>query len=101
MTFTIIEEIEKTGFMGFRKMSKLFDDSSIIPRTKGVYFVLYVDKKSLDYLPVGTGGHFKSNNPNVPIAQLMENWVDDTILLAEQHHPFLHQMAPFPPKIHS
>jgi len=40
-TFTNVAEIEKADFSGFRKMDELFADSSMIPKTKGVYFVLY------------------------------------------------------------
>jgi hypothetical protein len=81
MTFTNVAEIEKADFSGFRKMDELFADSSMIPKTKGVYFVLYTVNKPPAFLTVGTGGYFKDQNPNVPVARLKENWVDNTIVI--------------------
>ena len=81
MTFNDIDEIKKAGFTGFKKMRELFVDSSIIPRTKGVYFVLNLDKRTPKFLTVGTGGHFKGKNPNVSISELKANWIDKTIVV--------------------
>ena len=79
--FDSIEELKKVGFNGFKKMSNLFADSSVIPRTKGIYLVLNLDNKPPEFLPVGTGGHFKGKNPNVSIDELRANWVDQTIVV--------------------
>jgi len=78
MTYNDIEEIKKAGFTGFKKMSDLFLDSSILPDSNGVYLILNADNKSGDFLPVGSGGHFKGKNPNVSLAELKANWVDNT-----------------------
>jgi hypothetical protein len=80
MDFNDIEQIKKAGFTGFKKMSELFSDSSSIPKIKGVYFVLHTDKKA-EFLTVGTGGFFKGKNPNVSIAELKSNWVENTIVV--------------------
>lgn len=78
MNFNNIEEIKKAGFIGFKKMSELFLDSSMLPDTNGVYLVLNVDNKSGEFLTIGSGGHFKGKDPNISIAELNSNWVDDT-----------------------
>ena len=78
MNFIDIEEIKKAGFSGFKKMSDLFHDSSMLPDTNGVYLVLNADNKPGEFLTVGTGGHFKGKNPNVSLTELKANWVVDT-----------------------
>ena len=81
MTFNDIDEIKKAGFTGFKKMSDLFLDSSMLPDTNGVYLVLNADNKPADFLSVGSGGHFKGKNPNVSLAELKSNWVANTIVV--------------------
>jgi hypothetical protein len=81
MIFNSIEEIREAGFTGFKKMSELYRDNSIIPAVKGVYLVLYVENKPPEFLTEGTGGFFKGKDPNVPISILENNWVDDTIIV--------------------
>ncbi len=66
------------GFIGFKKMSELFEDSLIIPKIKGVYFVLNLDSKPLEFLEIGTGGYFKGKNPNISVDELKSNWIDNT-----------------------
>jgi len=80
MNFNNIDEIKKAGFIGFKKMSELFIDSSSIPRTKGVYLVLNPGFRKAEYLQVGTGGHFKGRNPNVSLIELKTNWVDSLVV---------------------
>lgn len=81
MKFNNINEIKKAGFSGFKTMSELFADSSVLPRTKGVYLVLNLDNKPPEFLTIGTGGHFKDKNPSVSIAELNANWIDNTIVV--------------------
>ena len=78
MTFNDIEEIKKAGFTGFKKMSDLFFDSSMLPDSNGVYLVLNADNKPGNFLTVGSGGHFKGKNPNVSLTELKAKWVDNT-----------------------
>jgi len=80
MDFKGIDDIKKAGFTGFKTMRDLFSDSSSIPKIKGVYMVLNPTKKG-EFLTVGTGGHFKGKNPNVPISVLKANWVEDTLVV--------------------
>lgn len=81
MDFNDINKIKKEGFTGFRKMRDLFADSSIVPKTKGVYLVLNLDNEPIEFLNVGTSGHFKGKNPNVSVSELKANWVDKTIVV--------------------
>lgn len=78
MTFNDIEEFKKAGFSDFKKMAELFNDSSMIPDTNGVYLVLNADNKPGEFLPIGTGGYFKGKNPNLSLAELNANWVNNT-----------------------
>ncbi len=81
MNFNDINDIQEAGFVGFKTMQALLVDSSPLPAMKGVYLILHPDKKTPSFLPVGTGGHFKGNNPNVSIQELENNWVDQTIVV--------------------
>lgn len=81
MNFNNIDDIRDAGFSGFTKMSELFIDSSIIPKTKGVYLVLNLDSRPPDFLTIGTGEHFKKKDPNVSISELKRNWIDKVIVV--------------------
>ena len=78
MTFNDIDELKKNGFIGFRKMSELFLDSSILPDNNGVYIVLNSENKPADFMTIGTGGFFKGKDPNVSLVELKSNWVENT-----------------------
>lgn len=78
MTYNDLDEIKKAGFKGFKKMSELFLDSSMLPDNKGVYLVLNIDNRPEKFLMTGSGGYFKGKNPNVSLAELKSNWVDNT-----------------------
>ncbi len=81
MDFNNIAEIKKAGFTGFKKMKELFLDNSEIPREKGVYLILVLDKKTPDFLKIGSGGYFKGRNPNVSFDELKANWIAKTIVI--------------------
>jgi hypothetical protein len=81
MNFNNIDEIEKAGFIGFKKMSELFIDSSSIPKVKGVYLILNPNFKKAEYVLIGTGGHFKGKNPNIAIDELKSHWVNDSLVV--------------------
>jgi hypothetical protein len=81
MNFNSIDEIKKAGFSGFKKMGDLFKDSSSIPQERGIYLVLRPDNNPPKFLQIGTGGHYKDRNPNVPIETLKSNWVEETVVV--------------------
>ena len=76
MTFKDIDEFKEAGFVGFKKMSDLFSDNSMLPDVGGVYFVL--NERPVVFLTTGSGGYFNGKNPNVSIEELSDNWVDKT-----------------------
>jgi hypothetical protein len=81
MNYNNIGHLKEAGFLGFKSIREVMEDCSEIPAIKGIYLILNVDKAIPSYLEIGTGGHFKSKNPNVAIERLRQNWVDDTIIL--------------------
>ncbi|MFH1119394.1 MAG: hypothetical protein V1775_06185 [Bacteroidota bacterium] len=81
MTFNNLEEIREAGFTGFKKISELYRDDSVLPAIKGVYLVLYLEKRFPEFLSIGTGGFFKGKDPNVSLTFLENNWVKDTIVV--------------------
>lgn len=83
MNFNNINKIKAAGFVGFKEMGELFLDSSILPRSKGVYLILYLDSKPPQFLVVGSGPSLykKKTNPNVSISELKSNWVEKTIVI--------------------
>lgn len=71
--------LEAQGFEGFWLMGELMGGAkSVIPARMGVYVVLREDKTKPAFVPKGTGGFHKGKDPNVPVAELQDNWVEDT-----------------------
>jgi len=81
LDFKSLAEIKSSGFVGFKKISDLFDDVTIVPDERGIYFVLYLDGKPLRFLGKGVGGFFKGKNPNVSLQCLESNWVEGSIVI--------------------
>lgn len=78
---TVIEMYKNEGFDGFTTVKSLRNATSDIPTDPGVYIVVRNSKSAPKFLEVGTGGHFKGEDPNVDIATLEENWVNDSNIL--------------------
>jgi hypothetical protein len=76
--FNNITSFREYGLTGFHGIQHLYGNLDVIPKEKGIYFVLYDHNDQPEFLSAGTGGHFKGRNPNVTIEKLNENWVDDT-----------------------
>jgi hypothetical protein len=81
MNFENIRRIKNYGFTGFLPVSDLIEDQSIIPASKGVYMILHLTYKAPKFLPIGSGGIFKGEDPNVSVHILSENWVDGAKVL--------------------
>lgn len=81
MTFNDIDELKKAGFIGFKKMSELFIDSTMLPENNGVYLVLNIDNRPGEFLTIGSGGYFKGKDPNLSLNELQSNWVENTIVV--------------------
>jgi len=73
--------LKELGFQGFVTIGSLFKDSSIIPKVKGVYLILYPSAIAPKFRTIGSGGHFKEKNPNVSLQLLQDNWVDDAAIV--------------------
>lgn len=78
MNFNEISSIKDYGFTGFIPVGQLMKDVSMIPESKGVYMVLYIQDTPPVFLEKGTGGFFKGKDPNVQQMTLRENWVEGT-----------------------
>ena len=82
MDFNNIDELKEFGFKGFKTIQSLWNDKKIIPKEKGVYFVLNPEyKNQVKFLKTGVGGHFKRRNPNVPIRELEDNYVTKSLVV--------------------
>lgn len=79
--FTNFDEIKKAGFAGFKTIKQLWANSSSIPKEKGVYLIINSGFTKKDFLLKGTGGFFKAKDPNVSLAILNNNWVDNSLVM--------------------
>jgi len=75
-----ITAIGKAGFIGFRTIAELWEDSSVIPKAKGVYMILH-NAGNPKYLAKGVGGFHKQRDPNLPIEQLASYWINNCRVL--------------------
>lgn len=69
--------LEKIGFEGFISISLLLKNENLIPKSKGVYMILYPTENRPKFKFVGSGGHFKGRDPNVAVEILDNNWIKD------------------------
>jgi len=76
--FNHTDVIKKFGFTGFLTIEELMDSKKVIPKYKGVYFVLNQFNSTPKFVEKGTGGYFKGRDPNVSVDVLKMNWVDET-----------------------
>ena len=76
-----IESINISGFVGFKIISELKINPSCIPEIKGVYLVIRPDNTNVEFVKKGSGGFFKDKNPNVPINELRNNWIDEAQII--------------------
>ena len=72
--------MEESSFEGFYKIDSLMSSKcSVIPKQKGIYFVL--NQGPSNFLQNSVGGHFKGKNPTVSINKLKNNLVEDTLVV--------------------
>ena len=81
MNIDDLESIKKSGFKGFSQISELKINSTFIPKVKGVYLLLRPDNRKLEFVERGTGGFFKNRNPNVPISELTNRWIEEAQII--------------------
>ena len=71
MNFENRKEIGLSGFEGFLSISALTASACAeVPDAPGVYLVLQTSATPFTFLAESTGGHFKGNDPKVPISIL-------------------------------
>ena len=79
--FKSVSGLRSLGFAGFVSIESLRDRVHLIPSEQGVYLLL----RNLDlppkFLSIGTGGHYKNKDPNVPITRLKNEWVFDATIV--------------------
>lgn len=90
MEYRTIDDLKKAGFEGFRSVEKLREDLSATPAVAGVYMVVCQGDGMPEFLENGTGGlkrkkdkngKLKITNPNVPVSELENNWVNGTCVV--------------------
>lgn len=79
--YNSIDLLQSNGFEGGISIATLKSSCSMLPDKPGVYLITKEIEQQFSFLEVGTGGHYKEKNPNVPIQELQENWVQDTIVV--------------------
>lgn len=79
-SLTAVASLRSQGFDGFVTVADLRrGNRNNIPSVPGVYLVLRDCASYPEFLDVGTGGHFKDEDPNVPISRLKDEWVDGAV----------------------
>ena len=79
---TSVSGLQSLGFEGFRTVASLRDEGlDGIAAEPGVYLVIRCNTLPPRFLAAGTGGHFKGQNPNVPVSRLTEEWVGGALLV--------------------
>ena len=76
--FNNIQKLKKLGFSGFKSVSELITDPNILPNQMGIYLVFDSTNKKPEFLTKGVGGFFKGKDPNISIAELKNNWVENS-----------------------
>ncbi len=77
-----LEATREQGFAGFLSVRDLRASGlREVPRNMGVYLVLRVSDEAQEFLERSPAGHFKGQDPTVPIETLHDHWIDDAIVL--------------------
>lgn len=81
-SLTSVAGLRSQGFDGFVTVADLrLQSRNDIPALPGVYLVLRDCASYPEFLDVGTGGHFKNKDPNVPVSRLKDEWVDGAVAI--------------------
>lgn len=76
-----IKQLKSDGFSGFVTVGQLMLNPAQVTSDGGVYMILRDNTKVPKFLSKGTGGFFKKQDPNVPIDELRDHWIDDSPVL--------------------
>ncbi|MGL6182100.1 MAG: HlyU family transcriptional regulator [Aestuariivirga sp.] len=80
-TFATLDGLRDLGFSGFLPFRALLDCLGEIPAEPGVYVVAAPPGFVPRWREVGSGGHFKGEDPNVPQSRLSGKWVPGAAVL--------------------
>lgn len=82
-TNKLIDEFNLTNYVRVKDyLMSPRDEMSNIPTKSGVYFVIVPPAfNSRTFIYPGTGGHYKGNDPNIPIVDLEKGWVENADIL--------------------
>ena len=78
MNFNDTNDMKKNGFLGFKSVKELWVDKSSIPKSRGVYIVINPAYNKTEFINPGVGGFFKGKDPNISLAELRNNHVDNS-----------------------
>lgn len=78
MIFNSYEELKINGYKGFYTISDLYNSMEDVPDERGLYIILRPENSKIEFVKNGTGGFFKSKDPNVAVDELNKNWIEDT-----------------------
>lgn len=82
MNFKKQNDIESAGFVGFKPIKDMKNGGcKDLPDAPGVYMIIRKNSAEPHFLSVGSGGHFKDEDPNVPEDVLKINWVGNTCVM--------------------
>jgi hypothetical protein len=73
--------LEAVGFIGWRTWDKFRSNNGDVPNGRSVYVVLRESTGLPRFKPVNPGGHFKGQDPTVPVAILKDAWVPGASVL--------------------
>lgn len=78
--------IENYGFKGGISVEEFLTSRTAslnqVPSESGIYIVVYPYKKFENmFIPIGTGGHFHNEDPNVSLEELDSNWVENADII--------------------
>lgn len=79
INFDSIESL-KNEFKGFVSIATLKKQNNA-PRVQGIYLIVRKDTSAPTFVEIGTGGHFKEQDPNVAIQELKNNWIENSVVL--------------------
>lgn len=75
--------LENGGFTGFARVEDLQRPGgcNVIPKQMGVYVVVRENSTVPTFLVRSIGGHFKSEDPILPVEELTRNWVGEAYVV--------------------
>ena len=81
-SLTSVSALRGQGFDGHVAVADLRrGNGDKIPDALSVYLVLRDSASNPEFLETGTDGHFKGKDPNIPIARLVDEWVEGSMVV--------------------